>query len=141
MMDIDSQIADAHRQAEENEAQARLIEARICKIPGADRMLPQRRYGAPVDNAAIGRNLTLRGLIGRKDPQLAAYLGIPYGASAAEEQARQDREAACAAAQVQDRADRIIVGEPGVERITVEHFADRRARYECARIAHEAHAA
>lgn len=93
MMDLDCQIADAHRQAEETESQARLIEARICKIPGADRLLPQRRYGAPVDNAAIGRNLTLRGLIGRKDPQLAAYLGIPYGLSAAEEQDRQDREA------------------------------------------------
>ena len=94
MMDLDSQIADAHRQAEETESQARLIEARICKIPGADRMLPKRRYGAPVDNAAIAKNLSLRGLIGRKDPQLAAYLGIPYGTSAAEEQARQDREAA-----------------------------------------------
>ena len=94
MTDLDSQIADAHRLAEEAEAQARLIEARICKIPGADRMLPQRRYGAPVDNAAIARNLTLRGLIGRKDPQLAAFLGIPHGPSAAEEQARQDREAA-----------------------------------------------
>jgi hypothetical protein len=93
MMDLDSQIADAHRQAEETEAQARLIEARIIKIPGADRMLPSRRYGAPVDAAAIGRNLTLRGLIGRKDPALAAYLGIPYGPSAAEEQARLDREA------------------------------------------------
>ena len=93
MMDLDSQIADAHRQAEETESQARLIEARICKIPGCDRMLPQRRYGVPVDNAAIGRNLTLRGLIGRKDPQLAAFLGIPYGASAAEAQAQADREA------------------------------------------------
>ena len=93
MIDLDSQIEGAWREAEEAEAQARLIEARICKIPGADRMLPQRRYGAPVDAAAIGRNLTLRGLIGRKDPALAAYLGIPYGPSAAEEQARLDREA------------------------------------------------
>ena len=94
MMDLDSQIADAHRQAEETEAQARLIEARIIKIPGADRMLPPRRYGAPVDTAAIGRNLSLRGLIGRHDPALAAFLGVPHGPSAAEEQARQDREAA-----------------------------------------------
>jgi len=94
MMDLDSQIADAHRQAEETEAQARLIEARIIKIPGADRMLPPRRYGAPVDAAAIGRNLSLRGLIGRKDPALAAYLGVPHGPSAAEGQALQDREAA-----------------------------------------------
>ena len=94
MMDLDSQIADAHRQSEEVEAQARLIEARIIKIPGADRMLPPRRYGAPVDTAAIGRNLSLRGLIGRHDPALAAFLGVPHGPSAAEEQARQDREAA-----------------------------------------------
>ena len=94
MMDLDSQIADAHRQAEETESQARLIEARICKIPGADRMLPRRKYGAEVDRSAIEKNLSLRSLIGRKDPQLAAFLGIPYGASAAEEQARQDREAA-----------------------------------------------
>jgi hypothetical protein len=93
MMDLDSQIADAHRQAEETESQARLIEARICKIAGADRMLPPRRYGAPVDAAAIGRNLSLRGLIGRKDPALAAFLGVPHGPSAAEEQARLDREA------------------------------------------------
>ena len=93
MMDLDSQIADAHRQAEETESQARLIEARICKIPGADRMLPRRKYGAEVDRSAIEKNLSLRSLIGRHDPQLAAYLGIPYGTSAAEEQARQDREA------------------------------------------------
>ena len=94
MMDLDSQIADAHRQAEEAEAQARLIEARICKIPGADRMLPRRKYGAEVDRSAIEKNLSLRSLIGRKDPQLAAYLGIPYGTSAAEEQAQAAREAA-----------------------------------------------
>ena len=94
MMDLDSQIADAHAAAEAAEAQARLIEARICKIPGADRMLPRRKYGAEVDRSAIEKNLSLRSLIGRKDPQLAAYLGIPYGTSAAEEQARQDREAA-----------------------------------------------
>jgi hypothetical protein len=94
MMDLDSEITAAHRQAEETEAQARLIEARIIKIPGTDRMLPQRRYGAPVDAAAIGRSLSLRALIGRHDPALAAFLGVPHGPSAAEEQARQDREAA-----------------------------------------------
>ncbi len=47
-----------------------------------------------MDAAAIGRSLTLRGLIGRKDPQLAAYPGVPYGPSAAEEQGPLDREAA-----------------------------------------------
>ena len=94
MMDLDSEISRAHAAAEEVESQARLIEARICKIPGADRMLPRRKYGAEVDRSAIEKNLSLRSLIGRKDPQLAAYLGIPYGTSAAEEQARQDREAA-----------------------------------------------
>jgi hypothetical protein len=94
MMDLDSQIADAHRQAEETESQARLIEARICKIPGADRMLPRRKYGAEVDRSAIEKNLSLRSLIGRFDPSLAAYLGVPYGPSAAEEKALQDREAA-----------------------------------------------
>ena len=93
MMDLDSQIADAHRQAEETESQARLIEARICKIAGADRMLPRRKYGAEVDRSAIEKNLSLRSLIGRHDPALAAYLGIPHGPSAAEEQARLDREA------------------------------------------------
>ena len=94
MMDLDAQIADAHRQAEETESQARLIEARICKIPGADRMLPRRKYGAEVDRSAIEKNLSLRSLIGRHDPQLAAYLGIPYGTSAAEEAEAQAREAA-----------------------------------------------
>ena len=94
MMDLDSEIARAHAAAEEAESQARLIEARICKIPGADRMLPRRKYGAEVDRSAIEKNLSLRSLIGRHDPQLAAYLGIPCGPSAAEVQAGLDREAA-----------------------------------------------
>ena len=94
MMDLDSEISRAHAAAEATESQARLIEARICKIPGADRMLPRRKYGAEVDRSAIEKNLSLRSLIGRHDPALAAYLNIPYGTSAAEAQAQADREAA-----------------------------------------------
>ena len=79
MNDLDSMIDASHRQAEETEQTARQLEARICRIPGADRLLPVRRYGTPVSPEAIKRNLSLTALINRTDPALAAYLGVQDG--------------------------------------------------------------
>ena len=41
----------------------------------AAKLLPLRRYGDPVDEAAIATNLTLRSLIAKNNPKLAAVGG------------------------------------------------------------------
>lgn len=92
MNDLDSLIDASHRQAEETENTARRLEARICRIPGADRHLPVRPYGTPVDPQAIKRNLTLRSLIARHDPSLASYLGVATGEHRRNEEEQAIRE-------------------------------------------------
>lgn len=93
---LDKEISRAHTAAEEAENQARQLEARIARIPGAARLLPLRRYGAPVDPAEVRRNLTLSTLIARADHELAAYLGCATG-----DRRRQEEEAAAAAMQAE----------------------------------------
>ena len=93
---LDKEITRAHTAAEEAENTARQLEARIARIPGAARLLPLRRYGAPVDAAEVRRNLTLSSLIARADHQLAAYLGCASG-----EHRRREEEAAAAAMQAE----------------------------------------
>lgn len=93
---LDKEISQAHTAAEEAENQARQLEARIARIPGAARLLPLRRYGAPVDAAEVQRNLTLSSLIARHDHELAAYLGCASG-----ERRRREEEAAAAALQAE----------------------------------------
>ena len=90
MTDLDSQIDARHREVEAVEDQARQIEARICRIPGADRLLPRRQYGVAVSSTDIAKNLTLRGLIAKHDHQLAAFLGLASG----EHRRREEEEAA-----------------------------------------------
>lgn len=91
MMDLDSQILEAQRNAEQAEDQARQIEARIAQIPGAARLLPRRRYGSPLDRQAIASNLTLSALIDRADPGLAMLLGCCSGSYRTAEAERQAR--------------------------------------------------
>jgi hypothetical protein len=91
MTDLDSMIAKAHGAAEATENQARQLEARICKIPGAARLLPVRRYGADLNPADIRKNLTLSSLIARHDHQLAAYLGVATGEHRRSEEEQQAR--------------------------------------------------
>jgi hypothetical protein len=90
MTDLDSQIDQQHRQVEEVENQARQVEARICRIQGAARYLPHRRYGSPVDGTEIRKNLTLASLIARHDAPLAAFLGVASG----EHRTREEEQAA-----------------------------------------------
>ena len=48
---IDDQIKASYQSAIQVETQARQLEARISRIDGAKRHLPDRRYGQPVDTA------------------------------------------------------------------------------------------
>jgi hypothetical protein len=70
---LDQQIDAAHLAAERVEAEAGQIEARIVAAGGVP---PVRRYGTPVSGEAVSRNLTTTGLLQRRDPALANYLGI-----------------------------------------------------------------
>ena len=70
---LDYQIDAAHHEAQRIENEALAIEARILKAGATP---PTRPYGKPVSREAISRNLTTTGLLQRRDPALAAYLGI-----------------------------------------------------------------
>jgi hypothetical protein len=70
---LDYQIDAAHHEAQRIENEALAIEARIIAAGGVP---PVRRYGKPVSGEAVSRNLTLTGALQRRDPALAAYLGI-----------------------------------------------------------------
>ena len=75
-MDLDQAIDQSYREASEAEASARRLEARIEQIPGAEGLLPSRKYGTPVNFKAIQENLTLATLISRSDAALAHYCGL-----------------------------------------------------------------
>ena len=91
MFDLNQEVAKAHQSVTETENVARQIEGRIRQIDGAGRLLPARKYGKPIDTAAIAKGLTLRSLIAVKDPQLASYLGIATDAHVREEEEREAR--------------------------------------------------
>ena len=72
-MNLDYQIDAAHHEAQRIENEALAIEARILKAGATP---PVRPYGKPVSREAVSRNLTTTGLLQRRDPALASYLGI-----------------------------------------------------------------
>ena len=75
-MDLSTSIDAAYQQAEDTEATAAAIEARIIAAGGRPLL---RQYGKPVDAAAIKQNLTLVSQLNRRDPKLATYLGVQSG--------------------------------------------------------------
>ena len=95
---LDQAIDAAHNEAERIENEARQIEARIVKAGGVP---PVRRYGKPVSGEAVSRNLTLTGALQRRDPALAAYLGIGSDYHQKEAAAAAARQASAQALQAQ----------------------------------------
>ena len=118
MSELDTLLESGFQEAANRETFARQIEAKIKEVPGAAALLPARWYGEPVSAEKIRASLTLRSLIEAKSPQLAVYFGLDAGVAhrrleekearellkqrmqmlteksrAANEQARQDREA------------------------------------------------
>lgn len=91
MTDLNKMLAEAQANTTQTESLARQLEAELKQIPGAAAHLPKRRYGQPVDAAAIANNITLSGLVNVHRPDIAAYLGIANGYAqqrAEEEEAR-----------------------------------------------------
>ena len=91
MPDLDDQINQAHADLEQRELEARKLEQRLRKIPGLERLMPQRTFGSAVDTEAIKKNLTAVSLINSYDEPLASFLGVQTGSA---REARELREAA-----------------------------------------------
>ena len=72
-MPLDQQIDAAFANTEKVENEARAIEARIVKAGG---LPPTRQYGSPVSGEEVSKNLTLSATLQRRDPALAAFLGV-----------------------------------------------------------------
>ena len=113
-LSIDQQIDAAHSEAERIEQDARAIEARILKAGGIP---PTRPYGRPVSGEAVAQNLTLRSLLQRRDPALAAFFGI-----GSDLQRKAEEEAA--ARQMQAEAMRLQT-----ERLSAQNQAAAANRY------------
>ena len=74
LSDFDLQVKNKFNQQEKQEDYQLDIEKRIKKIPGAADLIPARKYGQVIDANSFG--ITLKSLIDREDPQLAAFLGF-----------------------------------------------------------------
>ena len=105
MIDLDQAIDQSYREASDAEAVARRLEARIEQIPGAQGLLPRRRYGTPVNFKAIQENLTLSTLISRSDAALAHYCGLDASVKHRIDEQKEAR--AMAAKALQMRTERI----------------------------------
>ena len=90
-LSLDQQIDAAHSEAERIEADALQIEARIVKAGGIP---PRRQYGKPVNADSIRQSLTLVGLLNKRDPALASFLGVQSGSYAREAAKRAERQVA-----------------------------------------------
>ena len=62
---------------EQEEVKSRQIEDLIKSYKGASALLPPRQYGKPLNPEKFG--ITLRSIIEKNNPQLAAFLGISTG--------------------------------------------------------------
>ena len=76
---INEVITASYTSALQVETMAHQLEARISKIDGAKRHLPQRNYGQPVDLAKIRSSLILTSLIAQDSAGFAHYCGIDPG--------------------------------------------------------------
>ena len=89
MSDLNQRIGQAHSDLEKSETDSRQLEERLRAIPGMNRFIPQRAYGAAVNVDAIKGSLSARSLINAHDVPLASYLGIQSGSARAAAEARE----------------------------------------------------
>ena len=101
---IDEAITASYQSASQVETMARQLEARISKIDGTKRHLPQRNYGQPVDLGKIRSNLTLTSLIAQDSAELAHFCGIDPSIRHRIDEQREARAMAAQALQMQTDA-------------------------------------
>ena len=77
MSNLDDVLGSAFYEQEQQEAKSKQIEDLIKSYDGASALLPARQYGKPINPEKYG--LTLRSIIEKNNPQLAAFLEISTG--------------------------------------------------------------
>ena len=70
-------LGNAFYNQEQEEAKSKQIEDLIKSYSGASALLPPRQYGKPINPEKFG--ITLRSIIEKNNPHLAAFLGISTG--------------------------------------------------------------
>ena len=88
-MDIQSKFKEAQASITSVEAKARAIESELNAIPGVKGRLPNRQYGTAVNTAVLAQNMTVKALINRHRPDIAAYLGLQDGSDVRQEEERE----------------------------------------------------
>ena len=89
MTDIQSKFKEAQASITSVETEARAIESELNTIPGVKGRLPNRQYGTAVNTAALAQNMTVKALINRHRPDIAAYLGLQDGSDVRQEEERE----------------------------------------------------
>ena len=79
MSNLDDVLGSAFYEQEQQEAKSKQIEDLIKSYDGASALLPPRQYGKPINPEKYG--LTLRSIIEKNNPHLAAFLGISSDSS------------------------------------------------------------
>ena len=77
MSNLDDVLNGAFIEQEQQETKSKQIEDLIKSYDGASALLPPRQYGKPINPEKYG--LTLRSIIEKNNPHLAAFLGISTG--------------------------------------------------------------
>ena len=86
MTDIQSKFKEAQASITSVETEARAIESELNAIPGVKGRLPNRQYGTAVNTAVLAQNMTVKALINRHRPDIAAYLGLQDGSDVRQEE-------------------------------------------------------
>ena len=86
MTDIQTKFKEAQASITSVETEARAIESELNAIPGVKGRLPNRQYGTAVNTAALAQNMTVKALINRHRPDIAAYLGLQDGSDVRQEE-------------------------------------------------------
>ena len=89
MTDIQSKFKEAQASITSVETEARAIESELNAIPGVKGRLPNRQYGTAVNTAVLAQNMTVKALINRHRPDIAAYLGLQDGSDVRQEEERE----------------------------------------------------
>ena len=89
MTDIQSKFKEAQASITSIETEARAIESELNAIPGVKGRLPNRQYGTAVNTAVLAQNMTVKALINRHRPDIAAYLGLQDGSDVRQEEERE----------------------------------------------------
>ena len=101
MTDIQSKFKEAQASITSVETEARAIESELNAIPGVKGRLPNRQYGTAVNTAALAQNMTVKALINRHRPDIAAYLGLQDGSDVRQQEEREAQKLRAEALKIQ----------------------------------------